>query len=956
MMTANVPADVYATHKSHRSYGITAALLFILCAGAVLADPRPVGLAGASYGKYEVQAVIKNAITLSDTLEYVYESRGDSIPAAEFGKYSLVVIAHSVSQPLTPADNAAIQKYVEDGGHILLINSAPNSLGKEIGVENIKWLGARRVAGTGGVSCQILKPSHPFLKGVFDTYKNPKWLKGSSLAEPLPGFETLIGPGDGRALVGVRHVGKGWTAFLGDEFFRLKPQIGDEASSYITMLRNIVAEASPLTQAEVRARALKSDSLAGKTLLVWNREWQRNEEYGPQFDPVLPAEKECITSLSADMAVGEVESLQLNITPLANLGNATAEIVTGAFPRAGVEFFVQDRPDPIPWPKDPAIAKEAPYWLMPPEYVEPKGKPEFVCPRGQTRVLWLRLSSATAKPGRYDLTLNLSFAGGQRLSVPVAVTVYPVRLPRQRPIKLEAAGQVYGDVNGPAPALRFANNLEAHGVEWSMINVIRLDTLRIAGTDNKPDHNYYSRNAARFDASDYPALDCSAWDEWMDQSISHGLIQFKMADVLAPVDGQLGKTNLPEETKAKIHNWFSREIERYLSEKGVRLAVLSYGDELNEKEIRGNFIPWAKPLNAAGWGCTSSFTGSIHLDPALNNEIYPCVRIWTLNRSLAPMFMERLRAGELKIRPDAIIGTYGAGEGRGSEHRKPLSASRFLGWESWKLGIRNCAVNPYFKGWIYYCKYENREIGIAGERWVSYLNKDDLSVPVADCPFLEGIRDGMEEGNLCAILSWYLDRLDKNSATAAALRAQLDRVLGGPDAILKWQEGEAYKMKVWRVDGDNEAYRKAKREVLELLAAVRGEAMSRVKPSLFWNDIPLVKEGRFVAAIYSDKVDAAPLAAIMEELGGVRVPVQAHAAAFNTDAETVVVVGVNDQNPLLRSDLGATRAGSYIIRELPAEKGKPRILFIAGPDEAGTRKGMEMFSKFLRAEGNWLLK
>jgi len=68
------------------------------------------------------------------------------------------------------------------------------------------------------------------------------------------------------------------------------------------------------------------------------------------------------------------------------------------------------------------------------------------------------------------------------------------------------------------------------------------------------------------------------------------------------------------------------------------------------------------------------------------------------------------------------------------------------------------------------------------------------------------------------------------------------------------------------------------------------------------------------------------------------------------------VIGAGDQNPLFRAEIGALQPGSYVIRELPAAPGRPATLLIAGADEAGTRKGMSMFAKFLRAEGNWLVR
>ncbi len=742
-----------------------AALMLPLCAGA--AEPKkPVAIVAASYGKYEAESVIKNALTLSADLEYLYERRGEAVPTEDLGKYCLVVVAHSAA-PLTPEGAAAVRRYIEGGGRMLLINTAAQALVKDLPPEAVPWPGIRRVAwARQSAACTVLLPKHPFLDGVLDPENPPRWLSASTVAEIDPRQVTsLIGARDGRCLLGVSQIGKGQVVFLGPESFRLKSQIPDDMPSYYRMLRNIVADASPLTEREARAAAVQARAPTAR-LLLWQREWQRGEEYAPRFDPPAPAPEETLTALSADMAVDEIESLQINLTPTTDLGPVSWEIASETLPAGQARLYVQERPDPIPWPKDPSLAKEAPYWLMPPEYVEPKGRPEFTVPAGETRIVWLKVSSFGLRPGTYTAALKLSFEKGDRATLPLTVRVYPVQLPRRRLITLAPGGHVYGDVNTPAPALRFAKNLESHGFEGSLINAIRPGTLGIVGEGKGLNAAMLTRLKDRFDGGQPPRLDASAWDEWMAQALSHGLTQFDVADPRGAIEAELRRSKLPEETREKIRLWFMAEVARYLREKGLRLFVTRYGDELSEKELRENFIPWARPLTAAGWGCGSSFTGAAHLKPELNAELYPYVRLWTLNRGLALEFTARVRRGDLKIRPDAIIGTYGAGEGRGSEHRKPLGASRFLGWEAWMNGIRNCHVNPYFKGWIYYCRYESREIGIAGERWVSYINKDDLSVPMADCPFLEGIREGMEEGNLCAILSWYLDALESAGGPA----------------------------------------------------------------------------------------------------------------------------------------------------------------------------------------------
>ena len=936
---------------------------------------KPVCVVANSYGVHEANLFIKQALTISSELEYLYDHHGTFPPIDQLNNYSLVVIFNSTERPFTNQECDMMQKYLESGGHLLLGSFASNTIAKEVGAANIPWLGIRNVYMSGGANVEVLKPEHPFLKGVFDTIASPQWLTSAYLGTvSSPSFETIIGtPDNTRAMVGVQKIGKGWVAFLGHEAFRFKKDMAqEEKDTYYKIFQNIVAYANPLTEATARKEAVEKVAKTGVTSLLWNREWQRNEEYGPRFSPILPSQEELITSLSAKMAIGEYESLQLNFTPLKDPGLVSWKIESSAFPLENVEFFVQDAPNPIPWPKAPELAKEYPYWLMPPEHIAPKGKKSFFAPAGETRVFWIKLNSSNVPPGEYSLALTLSFEKMEKVMVPISVTVYPIQLPRNRMIALRPAGQVYGNVDNAEPALRFAKNLEAHGYQWSMISIVRIGSLGILGEKGSLTPQLLASVAEKIGSDDSPRLDCSRWDPWMEQAISHGLIYFTVSGNMLPViNSLLSKTKLSEERKEKTRQWFLSEISQYLREKGIRLMITSSGDELSEKEIRERYIPWAKSYTEAGWGCSSTFTGVRHLDPELNALLYPYVKLWTLNRGLSYAFTEAVRKGTIKVRPDAIIGTYGAGEGRGSEHRKPLGMSRFLGWESWMNGIQNCATNPYFKGWLYYLDYGPRR-GIAGERWVSYIDKDDLTVPLADCPFLEGIREGMEEGNLCAILSWYLDTMEKAGPKAKEVaeraRKRLDKVLGDdPSSIIQREIVTVQRIMPFRkLPSSTVPYMQGKAEVLEILASIRKEALAYTKPSIWWNDIPLIKEGVPVALLCGSSEDTTVINKKIEELSGISLPVsEITTKAQIIKNESAIIIGNSAENPLTSSllqevkerdaDLLYPGAAGYSIREAKGNNGRTTYLFIAGGARGGTAKGVKMFLQFLRAEGGWIL-
>lgn len=965
------------THPISLLSGFFTLAVFFLVPSA-FAQPKPVALVASSYGKYEAKVLVNNVLLASKEREYLYEDCGEEVPLASLDRYGLVIVATAVKTPLEVDGFARLESWVKGGGHLLLIQGAGNSMmGTAAGAKTspMGWAGLGRASSfKTSEGCEVLAGGHRILKGVIDVSGlkaggRPGWMDvPAMLADPKGGMENLIGSQRG-CLVGFSEVGKGWVAFLGHEVFRLRNAKADPEESWLRIIANLVADAGPATSADARAGQMQAVQKGGRKLLVWKREWTRGERYGPRFDPPLPIEQELVTALEADLAVDEVESLQLNLTPLVPLGNATWRLDCGAFPADHVEFLVQDAPAPIPWPKQPDLAKEYPFWMIPPKYLKGSNGSAFAMPAlGETRVLWLRIGTVGVKPGAYTVTLHLGFAAGEKLSLPVKLTVHPVRLTDKRLITLEASGQVYGDVNKPEPALRFARDLQAHGVEWSLMNAFRPSTLGAVGETNSLDRVLATRKE-RLKAGDFPRVDFAALDPWMEQAIGHNLTRFRNHDMTENLG--VKALGLDEAAQRAARVWFRREVARYVRDKGVRVMVGSSGDELSEESLREKFIPWAREMRDSGWGVTSAFSFG-EAKPELIREMSPFIALWTLNRGLMPAFVTAMREGKFSIAPGAIIGTYGAGEGRGSEHRKPLGMSRMLGWESWMWGVQDCAVNPYFKSWLYYVDYGDRGQagGAAGERFVSFLDVSDPSAPIADCPFWDGVREGMEEGNLAAILSWYLDRMEKAGGVAAAkvasVRSDLAHVVGNsPDALVRWEDAVSYGTnRVRKITAVNEDFRKAKRRVLELLDALRVEARAAVKSSLSWNDVPLVVEGTVRATCFTGEVDAEPILEKARDLVGAEVPVVKGASALPTAPGTLVVVGNAKQNPLTRlvlerfksGDAGTDGSGSWYLREFDDKAAGQRFVVVAGVDAEATRKAVGFFCRFLRSEGAWLME
>jgi len=168
---------------------------------------------------------------------------------------------------------------------------------------------------------------------------------------------------------------------------------------------------------------------------------------------------------------------------------------------------------------------------------------------------------------------------------------------------------------------------------------------------------------------------------------------------------------------------------------------------------------------------------------------------------------------------------------------------------------------------------------------------------------------------------------------------------------------ETYKLKASRND-----YKKAKKELLNMLTQVAPIAKAEIKTSLVWNEIPLLKDGKVLAAIYEGDVSAAKLQQQMKKLSGIDFPVFKMSSGIQENYPVHIIVGNGKQNPITSTiiksfntkDVSEIYPGkkSYCIREF--SKDNKQILLISGPDAEGTAKGVEMFSMFLKSYGNWL--
>ncbi len=879
-------------------------LCFSLCGGEVI-------LVGTSYGHHETRLLI-NQVAVSDERIYRHENAGEDIPFEKLPGCSLLVLATAIKTPLSAEQMQTLRQWVENGGNLVLIShiartaSPPKTWG---------WAGFSNylVTTRDAFPVKVMNRNSPLLNGL--QLPEGELFKGGAAFVPEASMDVVLGDTD-RCSVGVTKVGKGRVFVLGQEYFRLVHRKVSFAGNHLKILQNIFAMADPASDADMQKDLLADWQKKRGGVLVWDREWQRGEVQGPRFNPPLPLEKELISQKTLHLARNEFETVQINLTPLETFREVGWVLENGGFPAEKLEFLVQDAPKPIPWPRNPAIVKEFPYWLIPPQYLEPEGKPEFASSAvGDTKIVWLRFNTHGVAAGDYRPLLKLTFDGRTRVEIPFQVKVAKTAVPAKRRIQLAVGGYALNSLELKQNH-RFLDDLRDHGNEWGMISAqaLRPDKIRFAGTDKV----LSVAELKGFQSENPPKLDFSVLDEWLVACLSRNLIRFRV-NIPPTLETQMKKAGFSDERRKSVNDWFLREFSAYMHGKGIRMLLTSKGDELNRNELYSNWLPWAKDMTSFGFDCTSTFSFGHGDYQQLVKDLSPYVRLWTLNRGLAPSFLARIKSGEISIRPDALVGTYGAGEGRGSEFRKPLSASRFLGWESWKIGVDRCTPNPWFKSWLYYCDYGTRGQagGIGGERWVSYVDRENPDIPPADCPFWEGVRDGMEEGNLAALLearAKTLGRQDLLEKLNALVSDHPDAPVYGKLEQRTQRENE---FDFYRVKAGVEGYRRAKSEILSMLDSLPPD------PALFWHRVDLAKV----------ELNGDP-EAIRQFKSRVK-----NAFGIDLESQPGAPVKIRFQiNPSVKS-------GDYHIVENNAE------LRVESGDSAGLQLGVNMFSAFLNQHG-----
>ncbi len=223
--------------------------LWLLLAGGLSplsGNPDVALVAAGEYGKAEVRALIGQVLG-REVPDLTFEEHEGLLPAADFSKYKLVVIAGAPSgQSYTAEEAMQIEEAVEKGGRLLLIQHAPGAFASPTGVNQGRAFpyGRSHYLQVPQLTT-VLEPGAKLLEGVFSEEPAPFWLNGNVLLQ-TDEWESLIGS-ETHLLVGFKTIGKGRVYYVGPECFRILGAAGEgakraSAEGWLRLLRNIFTD------------------------------------------------------------------------------------------------------------------------------------------------------------------------------------------------------------------------------------------------------------------------------------------------------------------------------------------------------------------------------------------------------------------------------------------------------------------------------------------------------------------------------------------------------------------------------------------------------------------------------------------------------------------------------------------------------------------------------------------
>lgn len=200
-------------------------LTLTLLAAAVLPALAREGivLMGDGYGRLEVETIVREVIEKNGLTDEYIPTDG-TIPAEEYQRYRVVVIACELKERYTPEELRTIERSIEEGLRLVLIQQAPKALKIDPEAKDTPdaFLFGMSQMHHQQPRALVLKPDHPLIAGLFDPANadDPLLEARHFVMLRSDDFDNLIGS-ENFMLVGTLQKGKGDVIFLGHQLFRL---------------------------------------------------------------------------------------------------------------------------------------------------------------------------------------------------------------------------------------------------------------------------------------------------------------------------------------------------------------------------------------------------------------------------------------------------------------------------------------------------------------------------------------------------------------------------------------------------------------------------------------------------------------------------------------------------------------------------------------------------------------
>lgn len=969
------------------------AMVCWLCAAAG-AEPKPVALVGSGgLGEGDLR-FFEYYVTAE--LGVVSEDRGDFLEPAEFGKYSMVAWLRECPRKFTPEQTAAAKAYIESGGHLLMTNGAMiGALDRPF--EGTPWIGAATWAyAQKGWQAEVLKKDDPCLAGV--AAEGAPWLSGPHALMKFEGVNVLGKSGEFTTL-GYMPLGAGRFIFstYGPYDCRDEPT----KAQVLRIYRNLVTQAQPLTES-AQAAALLSAAAPGRKLVLWRRDWDGAVESRLIWRPCGPRPEELLATLDFACAREEIDTAFFCVQAAEDVGEVKIETDSlraadsRETPPGALRVLVMGQEPEVPIDPPPTYAKvdrsrRGPFYLIPAEQLELRGKSAFRLAPLEPRTVWVQVNTRGLAPGSYTSRVVFSTAGGDPLAeLPIRVEVAPVLMPDPRIVQL----RTWGGGIGADP--RLAREMGRQRCDAGVISYPDTQKIRLRNTETTLQEALRSKTSTLRGQSPPPRLDFTRqWNDWLDLYLDNGITFLMLKDTRTGqwwADAITGRTcdvtepyeRWPADWRAAYVDYYA-QLQEYLSERGFLTAYPHWTDEPSYTAIQKDYIPRAKAYCAAGLGPGSNWTTPGWMAPEHVNSFAPWTRDFGMYQYGYPNLQRFLREGFVKLPAGSQVGfTRG---GTGLAVRIPHHQSRILGWSVVQQGppAHFIRTGPIWKGWLYYVDFTAeawfRLGGVQGERLLAYGSSDpnDTSVEMLTSSDWEGARDGVDDANLARMVEWYLPRLKTRAEGEWAKRLEqieAERARWftekSPFAISRREvhyhhepkDGPVLDYRYLAATADStQAIENAKRYMLRLLK----EMAPHVTPAdvqVEWHDWLLVRDGQpQITLVHSPESPAAKYAAqqLVEQLQrscGVTLAIR-QTDDLSSVPGPKLLVGLATDKPVkslagkieLQLDDRYPGQGGYRIKSLTDQ----RLLTIAAVGELGFERGVSNWLRFVRPLGHWLL-